>query len=209
MAQDYVEIVHQLITTSTGAGTKNIFNIYQYRRSSGAGVPNKTNIHDQWHASVASPVLAALNEKTTEVATTIRYFDDAMDAPFSVADIGNGAITGDPMDTFVSAVIQLKSATKGKFARGSKHYAQMSESDSDGDIWNAGCLGRLATIKTALITPFTDADGNTWVPVVKSGKLPAQYKVNPVTVVTYDIVSGKVNKTAGPMRRRKCRTVTA
>lgn len=207
MAQDYVEIVSQAFAVARGSNVKNIFNVWHYQRMVVGGIADKSVIEAAFQTSVMVPLLAAVNVDYTQIQNTVRFFDDALDAPIGFAETGVGAITGDRMETFVAAVFNYKSNTKGKFARGSKHIAPMSESDSSGDVWGSATITRLTAIANAYLAGFTDGLGNVWKPIVKSNKFPAQYKTNPVTLAVYPVVGVVVNHTAGTMRRRRVKTV--
>lgn len=207
MAQDYLEVVSQAFAVARGGAVKPIYNVWHFRRLANVAPPVKSQIDTAFQAAIMVPVLALLNVDYTQTANTVRFFDDALDAPNSFPQSGVGGGTGMRMETFVTAVLNYKSATKGKFARGSKHLAPIGENQSNGDVLEAATVTLLTAVGTAYLAGFTDASGNVWKPVVKSGKPPAQYKTNQVTVVTYDVISFSVNKTTGIMKRRKVRTV--
>ena len=207
MAQEHAEIVVQATAVARGGATKNIFNVFHFRRTNDALPVTKAGIETAFQASVGAAMLAFLSIDYTQVSTTVRYFDDATDAPTPFAEVGVGAIAGQRMETFVAAVVQLKSATKGRFARGSKHFAPISETSSIGDVLEAADQVRLTAIGTAILAGLTDASGNVWVPEIKSSKAPAQYLVNPVVLRVYDVISFKINKSTGTMRRRKIPSV--
>lgn len=207
MAQDFIEIVSQAFAVARGGQQKPIFNVWHFRRSVAITTPSKSLIEISFQSVVMTPVLALLNVDYTQTANTVRFFDDALDAPISFAETGVGLVTGDRMETFVASVFNYKSNTRGKFARGNKHLAPMSESQSTGDVWTSGAITLLQAVADAFKGGFTETGGNVWVPIVKSNKLPAQYTTNPVTLRTYDVVGVSVNHTAGTMRRRKVKTV--
>lgn len=209
MAHDYVEIVSQAYAVARGSNVKNIFNVWHYRRVSGGATPVKANIEARFQSNVMAAMLLLLNVDYTQTQNTVRFFDDALDAPIGFPETGVGAVMGDRMETCIASVFSYKSTTKGKFARGNKHLAPMSESQSVGDVWNSGTITLIQDVASAYLAGFVDTDGNSWIPVVKSNKFPAQYKTNPTTVVTYDVVSVTVNHTAGTMRRRKVKTVVS
>ena len=211
MAQEYVEIITYAYATAIGGSTKNFLNVYDYTRLSTVNPVNKTNIEAAFQTQVGTPLLAALSVSYTQTYTTVRFFDDALDAPQAFTEAGVGAIAGDRAPDYVCVTAQFGTGLRGRSYRGSKHWGPIAETDTLGDCLSvpAGAVTRFTNLYQAFVAGFTDADGNTWVPVVKSSKPPAQYAVNPVTVVANIIVSGKLNKSLGTMRRRKIKTVAA
>lgn len=207
MAQQYVEIVTQAYAVARGGSTKPIYNVWHFRRTAAVLAVSKAQIEAAFQASVGAALLAFLSVDYTQTNTTVRFFDDALDAPIAFPETGVGAIAGERLETFVAAVFSYKSAVKGKFARGNKHLAPIAEADSNGDVLTSASQTRLQAVADAYKNGFTDAGGNVWIPIVKSNKAPAQYKTNPVVVVTYDVIGVSINKTTGTMKRRKVKTV--
>jgi hypothetical protein len=205
--KEFVEIVVQATTVARGGTAKPIFNVFHYRRTNIVLPVTKAHIETAFQADVGALMLLFLSVDYVQTQTTIRFFDDALDAPIAFAETGVGAIAGQRMDSFVAAVVRLQSTTKGRFARGSKHFGPIAESSSNGDTLEAADFGRLQAIGAGIVDGFSDADANFWQPVIKSGKAPAQYKTNPCMVRTYDAIAYVANKTPGTMKRRKVRTV--
>jgi hypothetical protein len=117
-----------------------------------------------------------------------------------------GAITGDRLQTFAAAFLLMRTGLRGRQFRGSKHFGPMSESDIGDDVFNAGCLARLATIATAMLATLTDTTGNQWKLTVLSRTL-SQLQFNPTTVVTNDVTQILVRESVGTMRGRKVESV--
>lgn len=199
------EIVMRGQAAAGGSDSKNINLVFRFRRTALVIAPVKTVIETAFDAAIATPVLAALNVRYTQSITDIRCLDDAQDPYTSVVRLGVGAIAGDSLSTFQSAYLLHRSAIRGKSFRGSKHIGPMSESDVGFDVWNAGCLGRLAAINTALLAGFTDAAGNVWKYVIVAGFF-SQMKVNPTTVLHVDVTQGLVNERIGSMLQRKVKS---
>lgn len=211
-AINFCEIVSQAYAVARGGSVKNFFNVYHFRRTTSTNTLNKANIQAAFQTNIMVPVIAALNVDYTQIQNTVRFFEDPGDSPIATSQAGVGAIAGDRLPDFNAAVIQLKSSTRGKTGRGSKHYGPISESDTTGDDLVAGAVTRFTTIGTAIIAGFTDANGNVWVPGLKAaarGILPWHY-VYPLPTITgwTDLTSFVVNKSLGTMKRRKIRTVT-
>ena len=192
-----------------GGGVKTFVNVYQFQRTSPAGTLDKSHVESAFNTAINPSVLAALSIDYTQVYDTVRMLDDALDIPTVVVRSGVGARTGQRLPDFNAATLRLNSATRGRFARGSKHYGPVAESDSLGDALEAAAVTRFKAIGTAILAGFTDSDGNVWLPVVVSRKAPAQYKTNPCVIRSYQITSTVLNSTLGTMRRRKVRSLAA
>lgn len=205
--KQFVEIVVQAATVARGGQSKPVFNIFHYRRTNIVLPVTKAHIETAFQADVGALMLLALNVDYEQTITTIRFFDDATDAPLAFTETGVGAISGERMDSFVAVTVQLKTAIRGRIGRGSKHFGPIGESQSNGDVLVAGSITLFQNLGAGIVDGFTDADANFWQPVIKSGKSPAQYAVNPCTVVTNDVIAYRLNQNPGTMKRRKIKTV--
>jgi hypothetical protein len=205
-----IEIKTVANCASAGSNAKTINIISHWRRTATVLAMPKAAIDTAYQALIAVPIFAALNIRVTQSNNQIRSMNDANDPYTSFSHAVVGSITGDSMPTDQAAYLLLRTALRGRSYRGSKHFAPMSESDTtvaSDDLFNAACLTRLATIATAFLTGFTPAAGEPWIPVILSRRPPAQYSVNPTTVVTNDVVSILVKKTVGSMLHRKVKSV--
>lgn len=205
-----VEIATLAVAASEGGGVKNFANIYHFRRPSPTGTLNKANVETAFNTAITPSVLAALSIDYTQTMDNVRMIDDALDPILSVTRSGVGGRGGERLPDFCAVGMRMNSATRGRFARGSKHYGPIAESDSIGDVFlNPAAIARFQAIAAAVLAGFTDSDGNLWQPVILSRKPPAQYLTNPVTLVTYPCIACIVNKTIGIMKRRKVRSLAA
>lgn len=206
----YIEIKTLLSVTAGGSNGKTLNIISHWRRTATTATLNKTNIDTAYQAAIAVPIFAALNARATQTFNQIRSMDDANDGYLAVAHAVVGSIAGDSEMTDVAAFMLFRTNLRQRSGRGNKHFAPMSESDKTSgtdDVWNAGCLARLATIAAAFIAGFTDANGNVWVPCIMSRRPPAQYAINPTTIVSNDVVQAVANKRIGSMNHRKVKSV--
>jgi hypothetical protein len=204
------EIVLRGISSAGGSSAKNINLVFHYRRVATAVNPTKAALDTVFQATVAVPVIAALNARFTQGSTFIRWMNDAQDAYSSFAHAVVGGVGGDSMPDHEAAFLLYRTGLRGRSYRGSKHLGPMSEADTTGgtdDIFNAASLARLATAAAAMILPLPDATPNTWNPCVLSRVNPAQYIVNPTTVVSNDAISVSINKRVGTMRRRRVASI--
>jgi hypothetical protein len=163
----------------------------------------KSQIDTAFQAAIVVDIGAALNIRWLQQYNTVRYADDAQDAPVQFNHAVAGAVTGDSMPSFSTAYVLFRTGLRGKFYRGSKHFAPLSESDTTtgtDDILNAAAIARWATVRTDLLAGFTDASANVWRFVVLSKTL-SQLIVNPTTVVTNVVTEALLNKRIGRMTR--------
>jgi hypothetical protein len=203
----HAEIHFRGIIASAGSTARTIDNVFHYRRVAVVINPSKSQLEAIFQTQVAIPICAALNARFTQSANTVRWVNDAVDGEFFVPRALPGLIAGDSMTPINASYLLLKSGLRGGSYRGSKHLGPMSESDTSvgtDDIWNAGCLARLATIAAAMVGSLTDVGGNIWFPVILSRTIAgAQYKVNPTTVIATDVNMVAVNKRVGSMKHRR------
>jgi len=207
MADRHVEIVAKGVMASNGALAKNVANVFHYRTVISANPIIKANIEAAFQAAIMAPVLLATSDDYGQDGTTVRFYDDAIDPPQLFAEAGVGNIATDRMPDYNTVVIQMHTPYKGKSYRGSKHFAGVVEASTTGDILTGTGVTLWNAVRDALLNGFTDSDGNVWIPEIKSNKPPAQYLVNPVTVVANDVTSTILNLTLGIMKRRKVKTV--
>jgi len=203
MPGDYCEVTMLATSAADPTATKNFANVYHFRRLAGPGSAIKSQINSAFQTAIGDILLLALNVDYQQTFNVVRFFDDALDLPQQFTQAGVGAIAGERLPDFVTASIGLKCAVRSRSARGRKSLGPITESSTTGDELTAGAITLFGNYATALATGFTDASANVWIPVVKSGKPPAQYTVNPVTVVTYDVASVTVNSILGLLKRRK------
>lgn len=205
-----VEIQLRGLIDGGPAGSVRTNFVFNFRRTATAIDPVKSSINTAFHASISTPIAAALNVDWEARINAIRYPDDALDAPIEFANADVGAITGDRLTSFAAAYLLMRTAIRGRSYRGSKHLGPFSESDvthaTSCDIWNAGCITRLTTICAAIQAGFTDSTGNIWVPSILS-RSKSQLVVNPTTVVANDVTQILPNTRVGSEIRRKVKSL--
>jgi hypothetical protein len=198
------------IAAAEGAGVKKFANVFHFQRTSPSGTLDKGHVESMFNTVIVPPILAAISVDYTQTYTNVRMVDDALDPTTTVTRTGVGGRSGNRLPDFASFCIQMKSATRGRFARGSKHFGPIAVSDTLGDTEiTPTTITRLNAIVTVLLAGFTDSDGNVWQGVILSRKPPAQYAINPTTLVTYRNTACVVNLTIGTMRRRKVPSLAA
>lgn len=207
MAQQYLEIVAKGTLAANGSNSVNIINVFHFRRTSTLDPISKANIESAFQAAVMDKVLLAASEDYGQDGTTLRFIDDALDAAALFSETGVGAIATDRAPGLDCVTMQLVTGIRGRFARGSKHFAGLVEAHTTGDIINGTGATLWNAVRDGIKNGFTDADGNVWVPFVNSHQPPAQWLVNPVVMVANDVTNVILNLTVGTMRRRKAKTV--
>ena len=200
------EIHLQGSIAAAGSSAKRIDLVFHYRRVAVAVNPTKAALDTIFQATVAVPLIAAINARFTQTGNTIRWMNDAQDGPQTFLHAVVGGVAGDSMVTDMAAFILQKTALRGKSYRGGKHLGPMSESDTTAgteDVFNAAALVRLGAVATAMQAALTDATPNTWNPCILSRKAPAQYKDNPTNVITNDVITTLARKSVGVMKHRR------
>lgn len=169
----------------------------------------KQPIEIAFQAAIAVPVMLALNNTAVQTFNTIRFPDDALDAPVQFTRAIAGAVTGDAMTKTNSAFVLMRSGLRGRSYRGSKHFFPLSESDTTAaaaDVLNAAAITRFTAVTAAMVTAWSDTNGNSWTPCVISKKL-SQLTVNPTTIVDAVVNQVLLNSRIGTMVKRKVRSV--
>ena len=203
MAFDNVEIAMLGVIAADPTISKNVANVYQFRRTLTGPAPSKTEINAAFQASIGAAVIAALNVDYAQTFNNIRFFDDALDPIVPFAEAGVGAIAGERAPDYVTATVRLKGNVRSRSGLGRKSYSPLTESDTTGDNLATAAKTRFDAVAAAIAAGFTDASGNVWIPIIKSTIPPAQYKENPVNLIIYDVVSVSANLNLGVLTRRK------
>src|SRR6266404_1990910 len=181
---------------------------FYYKRTSTVPAILKAQIDTAFQAAVVVDLGLALNVRWLQAYNTIRYIDDAQDAPSQHNHAVAGAVAGDGMPSFNTAFLLFRTGLRGKSYRGSKHFAPLSEADTTigtDDILNAAALTRFGTVKTDLLAGFTDASGNVWQLQVFAKTL-SQILTNATTVVSNTVNAILINKRIGRMKRREVKS---
>ena len=202
------EVIMNGVVAAGGSNNRVAQFTFHYRRTAISPPLSKTALETVFNTSVAAPILLALNARFSQTTNTVRWVNDAQDAPVPVSRTGVGGVTGDSMPTIQAVFILFRTGLRGRSYRGSKHFFPLSESDTTGpnaDVLNAGSIALWTTAITAMGSPITDTSGNIWVPTVLSRKL-SQLRTNPTTVTTNDSTLLLLNKRIGRMRHREVRS---
>lgn len=200
------EVIAKGTLASAGSNTKNVANVFHFRLAFLTAPATKTALQTAFNTAIMVPFLAAANARYTQSETTVRWIDDATDAPESFANAGVGAIATDSLPTDVCVSMLLRTAKRGRYYRGAKRFAGASEADTTGDILTGAGLARWQTLQTAVGANIVDALVNTWVPSVLSVSN-SVLATNPTTVVANDVTACLLNKNVGTMRGRRVATV--
>ena len=204
-----IEIQTRGIIASGGGGSKNTNFSFVFKRFATTNPINKSVIDSAFDAAIVDVLGDALNNRWLQSSNSVRYVDDALDAPIYFSHAKAGQIAGDSMPSHQSVYLLLRTGIRGKSYRGSKHLAPASESDTTGansDVLNAGAITNYGNVASAILAGFTDSNGNVWVPQVLSRTL-SQLTVNPTTVVSNSVTQIMVNKRIGRMKRRQVASV--
>lgn len=199
------ELVYKGTVASAGSSAKTMQAVFHYRRQATVVTPTKAALAAAWIAANRANLLAVLSLRFTSVGLTVRWINDALDAPVLTSDTHAGTVTGDSLPLTCSAFLLFQTGLRGRSFRGSKHLYPMAESQTTvltDDIWNAATLTLLGALAASLLGNITDSTGNIWTPSIVSKKL-SQLKSNPTTVVANDVTTIAVGKRVGMMRHRR------
>lgn len=181
-------------------------NVFNFKRTTNVNALSKLALFNIFQTNIITPLLAAANVRYTPTAVSVRWLNDALDLPVIFAAAGVGAIASDSMPSDDAVYYLYRTALRGRSYRGSKHFGPLSEVDTTQDLLTGAGLARWVTLKTALVTPNTDANGNVWVPSVLS-RLLSQLRTNPTNVVNNFVTEVLLDLNVGTMRKRRSRTV--
>lgn len=205
----HVEIIMHGNSAAGGSNSKIFDFVFQFRRTAVINPIVKAGVDAAFQAAIAVPIAAAVNARYTQIFNSVRWLNDAQDAPITFAHAIVGGVAGDSQSTASTAFILHRTGLRGGSFKGGKHLGPMSEADCTAgtdDIWNAAALARLNPVAAAILAGFVDAQANVWVPAVLSRKL-SQLKVNPTTVLANDVAQTAVNKRVGKMKRRMVKSI--
>jgi len=207
--QRNLEIVVQGLITSGGAGARNTFNVFHFRRTATVGAIAKAAAEAAFQAAIGVPLAACLNNRWTQLFNTVRMVDDALDPPTNFSHAAVGGVAGDGQPALSSVFINLRTNLRGQNYRGSKHFGPLSEADAttpDADVLNAAAITRFSDLITAMATTIVDGTPNSWKLEVLSRNL-SKLKKNPTTVTATVVNAILLNKRIGRLRRREPRSV--
>jgi len=209
---NYVEIISSGTSSSVGGSTKNIDNIYRFRRTTNGNPYNPVHVEAAFQTAIMIPVTNLLSAGYTQSGNSVRSIDDANEVPTMVPRALPGQIALPREPDYVCIRIRMRTALKGKSGRGAKSYSPIAVAHLLGDTITGPCAVLCTAVIAALTAGFTDADGNLWIPVIVSkvqNKLPVgRYDANPTAIIANDVTGFVLNKSVGTMYRRKIRTVT-
>lgn len=199
------EVIINGVVASAGSSAKKMQAVFHYRRTATVVTPTKAALETAFASAIRVLFINCLSVRLSLSTITVRWLNDAIDAPLAFATAGAGAIIGDSMPLTNAVYLLFQTGLRGKSYRGSKHLFPIGESATTvltDDILNAAALTYFGLLSAALLAQITDSTGNVWVPSVVSKKL-SQLKVNPTTVVANDVISIAVAKRIGTMRHRR------
>jgi len=202
------EVVMSGTLAAGGSNAVNVASVFHYRLAVVTAPPTKAALETVFNgaAGIVAPFLAAANSRYTQSGNSVRWINDALDAPVSTARAGVGAIATDGMPTIDSVAMLFRTGMRGKSFRGSKHFPGVNESDTTDDILVGAGLVLWQALQAACAANLTDALANVWTPSVLSRKL-STLATNPTTVVANDVTQVLLNLNVGTMRRRRVSTV--
>lgn len=202
-AQIYVSGVIQ----AAGASSLGWISVFHYKRTNPSLPLNKGNLNIAFRSAMAASIQALLNNTWSADQIFVRMLEDITDPNQGFNIIGGGwtgGVAGDRLPPDNTLFMKVNSLLRGPQYRGRKFWSPMSESDTTSgtdDCWNAATMIRASAVITAMTTPLTDADGNTWNPVIYSRSLSSTKPV-PALVVSTPISSIDARRSIGRFKKR-------
>lgn len=189
-----------------GSSVTPSINIFQFRRTSVVPAITKLALYNAFNTNIIAPLLLAMNVRYTVNNVTVRCLNDALDAPQSFANAGVGAIATDSLPSNQAVYMLIRTALRGKWYRGSKHFGPANEVDTTNDLLTGAGLARWQVVQAALLAGFADANANNWVLQVFSRSL-SIWQSNPTNITANDATEVLLDKNIGSMRKRRSQTV--
>lgn len=193
------------IINNDGVTRKQIVNVFHYNRGTKIGAPTLATFEAAFVAKLQADYAACLSVALVGDVVTCRFIDSPTLIAMDFATPFPGAVGGDNQPSNESAYMLLRSDTRGKHYRGSKHFGPIAESSTLNQELAAGVLAAWATFATHVNDIITDATGTTWFPIVLSRTL-SDLTVTPASLVYALITNVFTSKTLGTMRHRKERS---
>ncbi len=203
----HIELVHTGEIAAGGGNSEKSVNVYHYKRTAFVLPVVKSAVYTAWKAAIGDKVILALSERYVSQNVKIRIINDPEDK-FSLHSFTDaGAITGESLPSHHCVLLNLQTATRGRYAQGKKFYSPIAEADHEDDVLDASGITLWSTVRTGILAGFTDATGNVWKSHVVS-KLYSDLHATPSVPLSYEVNEVVVNKTLAILRGRRSRTVT-
>lgn len=151
------------ICASQGSSAFKVDNIFHFQRTATVSLWDPVAIENAFQAAIAVPITNALNARYTQTNTTVRCVDDYYDQGAIVSRAVAGQVAGDSMPSMCYAYLLAETGFRGKMWRGNKKFFPLSESNTTAgtaDLLNAAGIVLFGLVATALLSGFTDANGN-------------------------------------------------
>lgn len=204
-AKTVFEITARGTVASAGSSTKEIANVFHYRRLATAVDVDKAALALEFENSMLSVIVSAMNVRVNWHDIGVRCVNDWQDPEYISSVTVPGEVMGDSLSGYACVTIRMKTSIRGRSGTGRKHFSPASEADIGGDVLTGNGLTNWQAVRDAMDDRLTDTTGNVWQPCVLSRKMSTL--TNPTTIVTNDVTACVLNKTMGTMRRRKVATV--
>jgi hypothetical protein len=201
------EIIIKGHYVATGTTVKNLANVFHYKYNSGGVSPGSAS--DLLTAFLAGPWAAISAQLTTAYVgddSLCRRLDDALAQFISGGAPANGARATPRFPGDVAVAYLLRTPSRGKSFKGSKHFGPVAAADVVGDEISGGAVAAWTAVGVSMGNVLVGAGGTNYQPVILSRVL-SQLRFNPTTLVGDVVNAVLLNKTIGTMRRRKEKTV--
>lgn len=203
----HIELVHTGEIAAGGGNSEKSVNVWHYKRTAFVLPVDKAAVYTAWKAAIGDKIILALSERYVSQNVKIRIIDDPEDK-FSIhAFTDPGAVAGESLPSHHCVLMNLHTATRGRYAQGRKFFSPIAEADHEDDVLDASGIALWATVKTAVLAGFTDTTGNVWKSTIVS-KFYSELTTSPAYIESYQVNEVVVNKTLAILTGRRSRVVT-
>lgn len=200
-----LELVYDVPVATTDGSEQHVVNIWHLAGNpSNPGGVDVAAVGNSFAGIAAAQLVNLIHPDYIGGEVSVRMLDDPTALKIVLGASFTGTAAGDRLPTLAAVVVQLHTNARGRCFRGSKHFAPISEDDTDGDELTAGKHTDWTNQMVALLTnlPAIDGNGNEFDLCVLSRN--NSVLVGPSPSFVYTLVDDlPVNLKIGTMRRRK------
>lgn len=184
----HVEITVLGTLAALGGEAQNTATPLHYRRTAFPANINLANVITAFHAACKAEWKAAASVSWSWEKTVARVIDSPTEFATEIAVAEAGGVAGDMTPSFVAFVLSKRTVKRGRSFMGRCFVPGVAESSTTGNAQTAGSQVLTDALAVQLSLPFTDADGNSFVPCVLSRVL-SDLEADPSDVEVTDIAS--------------------
>jgi len=155
----HIELVHTGEIAAGGGNSETSVNVYHYKRTAFVLPVVKSAVFTAWKATIGDKVILALSERYVSQNVRIRIINDPEDQFSLHAFTDPGAIAGESLPSHHCVLLNLKTATRGRYAQGRKFYSPIAEADHEDDVMDASGIALWAAVRTGILAAYNGLAG--------------------------------------------------